>query len=634
MDSAQQSLTSYPRIYEIFPRLAGKVRNWNYFVDEAKQMQFDWIWVNPFHLTCQEANASGLKGSLYSVSDHTMLDAAFSEAEILGQPVPNDERLALAKAEAADGVAPQALTTIREADSAAIGRFLEHSHDQGMKVMADLVLNHLALDHPLVSAETEALAEFYRIVSTATPEQFTSSKDPSDTVNTVRVDLGAAGALVYEESVEHDGVHEPRLLRVTYPDGTSVVPKFRRYVREKETHRGWDSLEYHTEPSGVRWDDVAQFNFSNPEVREFCLPIFKDLIKSYIDLGFDGFRCDAAYQIPGKMWGEIIDSSREYAAGRNGKELTFLAEVVGGIDKSAHLVEAGHDGKKGVFTPGFDFATSSAHWWWDQPGHVRVLQKGERDKDWHTDEQELLYKIARHGPLGFPESHDMERVALKYDDPVLAAKALARDYAIAALGSNGVFMPMGYERGLRSRLTVFENSLPDWSGQLRALAQEGKSVDIREFIAEINQVKQRLPVTPHMTKQVLPTATGQDALDENIVLIRRQFRGEAGDADAGSLIIAVNRDLQRPMNIDANTLATLLHRKPGEMKVLMPSGGQEKYVDGVELGSNARIIYVPPVKKHGLEAEEAKKVLRQAAGEFNMKWTPLGAPGKETARAM
>ena len=49
-----------PRIYNLFPLIAGQVSSWVAELPRIARMGFDWVYVNPFH----EAGASG---SLYAV---------------------------------------------------------------------------------------------------------------------------------------------------------------------------------------------------------------------------------------------------------------------------------------------------------------------------------------------------------------------------------------------------------------------------------------------------------------------------------------------------------------------------------------------------------------------------------------
>jgi starch synthase (maltosyl-transferring) len=106
------ALAPGPRIYNLFPLLVGKISAWRGELPRIAAMNFDWVYVNPFHET-------GGSGSLYAIRDPFRLDRRF-----------RDER--------AGG------------DDDQIRAFAEDAASHGLKVMADLVINHTANDARLV----------------------------------------------------------------------------------------------------------------------------------------------------------------------------------------------------------------------------------------------------------------------------------------------------------------------------------------------------------------------------------------------------------------------------------------------------------------------------------------------------
>jgi starch synthase (maltosyl-transferring) len=101
-----------PRIYNLFPLLVGPVSAWRGELPRIAAMNFDWVYVNPFHET-------GGSGSLYAIRDPFRLDPRF-----------RDERAG--------------------SDDDQIRAFAEDAASHGLKVMADLVINHTANDAHLV----------------------------------------------------------------------------------------------------------------------------------------------------------------------------------------------------------------------------------------------------------------------------------------------------------------------------------------------------------------------------------------------------------------------------------------------------------------------------------------------------
>ena len=62
-----------PRIYNLFPLLAGPVSAWSAELPRIAALGFDWVYLNPFHET-------GGSHSLYAIKDFTRLDPRFRDA--------------------------------------------------------------------------------------------------------------------------------------------------------------------------------------------------------------------------------------------------------------------------------------------------------------------------------------------------------------------------------------------------------------------------------------------------------------------------------------------------------------------------------------------------------------------------
>jgi starch synthase (maltosyl-transferring) len=105
-----------PRIYNLFPLLAGPVPAWADHLGRIAGMGFDWIWLNPFH-------EPGFSGSLYAVKDPYRLHPLL----------------------ASGGKKP---ATLLQGFTAAAAK-----HD--IAVMMDLVINHTARDATLLGSHPE-----------------------------------------------------------------------------------------------------------------------------------------------------------------------------------------------------------------------------------------------------------------------------------------------------------------------------------------------------------------------------------------------------------------------------------------------------------------------------------------------
>ncbi len=202
----------------------------------------------------------------------------------------------------------------------------------------------------------------------------------------------------------------------------------------------------------VVWQDLAQFDFEHtrdPEgLYRYCLHVVEHLL----GLGFDGFRCDAAYQIPQHVWRRLIQEIKA-----RGQHTTFVAETLG----------CTADQTKETARAGFDFVFNSSKWW--------------NFNDWWLIEQ---YNLTRETApsIGFPESHDTPRLAAELNGNVAGLK---QRYLFAALFSAGVMLPMGYEYGFRKSLHVVTTTPADW---------ESTGIDLTSFIQQVNVLKKCFPV--------------------------------------------------------------------------------------------------------------------------------------------
>ena len=108
-------------------------------------------------------------------------------------------------------------------------------------------------------------------------------------------------------------------------------------------HKDWymqDSLGQIIYPEGTDWDDVADLNYDNPEMRRAMIGEMAFWIE---EVEVDGFRCDAVDYVPYDFLKQCVDSLRNTA----GKRLLMLAEG----SREDHF-QAGFD-----LNYGWDFAT-------------------------------------------------------------------------------------------------------------------------------------------------------------------------------------------------------------------------------------------------------------------------------------
>jgi starch synthase (maltosyl-transferring) len=494
------------RIYNLFPTLAGNVREWAAHLPRIAAMRFNAVYLNPFHYP-------GFSGSLYAVKDYYRLNPRFRGGE------------------AGD-------------DDALLAGFTAAAHGLGLKVIMDLVVNHTARDSELIESR---------------PHWFARDR---------------SGALIS-------------------PYATDPADPSRKTV----------------------WGDLAELDYRPPQ-QDQILAYFADLVRHYLALGFDGFRCDAAYKIPAAVWRGLIAAGKAKAPAA-----VFLAENLGAPREAVlALAEAG-----------FDYLFNSVKWW-------------DFESPWLLEQYEAFRHIAP--SIGFPESHDTPRLVgelLAAGFPEAEIEPRYRQaYALAAAFSTGVMMPIGFEFGWSRRFDVV--AAPP------AEPEPGR-FDLSPFIAEVNAMKAAVPALNEEGPQRRLSAP-----DDPLVVLARQ--AERGGEHA---FILLNPQERAPREVAAAVLfaaagsdARLVFedRSPGDDR---PEGGAS---DGIE----ARIAVAPlgvrvlrafprvpeRISQHPLWRPEARIVIEEVwpeldGGRWPVKrilgenfevWADIFRDGHDTLRAV
>lgn len=201
----------------------------------------------------------------------------------------------------------------------------------------------------------------------------------------------------------------------------------------------------------VVWKDLARFDHQCSD-RKGLFAYCKRVIDHLRDLGFRGFRCDAAYQIPDEFWRGLIEETR-----KDCPDAVFAAETLGCSTEQTRQTAGA----------GFDYLFNSSKWW-------------DFSSPWLMPQYHMTRETAP--SISFPESHDTPRLAAEFHGNV---DALKQRYLFAALFSAGVMMPMGYEFGFTKRLDVVKTKPTDW---------EQTSIDLTAFIRQVNRIKATYPV--------------------------------------------------------------------------------------------------------------------------------------------
>ncbi|MFL5267700.1 MAG: maltotransferase domain-containing protein [Stellaceae bacterium] len=446
------------RIYNLFPTLAGTVRQWTTHLPRIAAMEFNAIYINPFHYT-------GFSGSLYAVKDYYRLDPRFRDGE-------------------------------RANDDVLLREFTEAARRFGLRVIMDLVVNHTSKDSELVATR---------------PQWFTRD---------------ARG-------------------NVVSPYATDPADPSTKTV----------------------WGDLAELDYRPPQSRQI-LAYFQQLVRHYIELGFGGFRCDAAYKVPAEVWRGLIDDAKSASA-----DVVFCAENLG-APKEAVLELAG---------TGFDYLFNSVKWW-------------DFESPWLLEQYEEFRHIAP--SIGFPESHDTERLVTELRAAGVAEAEIEphyrQAYAFAAAYSTGVMMPLGFEYGWARRLDVVGT---------RSGEQEPNRFDLSAFIADVNAMKRSNPALNEEGPQRL--LTGQD--DPLLALERRTENGR------GRAVILVNTQEHEPRTVALETFSPNLAGIPVTLAPL------EVRIVSAEASRTDR-----PVMHHGQWRPEGRMQIEEVYPELDGGRYPVG----------
>jgi len=200
------------------------------------------------------------------------------------------------------------------------------------------------------------------------------------------------------------------------------------------------------------WGDLAELAYWPPPDPEGLLSFWESVVSHYLSLGFEGFRADAAYKIPGWFWKRVIGAARVH-----NPKVKFFAETLGcRLEECEQLREAG-----------FDFLYNSSKWW-------------DFEADWCLKQYNRFRHLAP--SISFPETHDTERLARESGGDVRVAR---QRYLFAAFFSTGLMIPAGFEYGFRKKLHVVDTRPTDW---------EEPAYDLSEYIRQVNRRKKACPV--------------------------------------------------------------------------------------------------------------------------------------------
>jgi starch synthase (maltosyl-transferring) len=296
------------------------------------------------------------------------------------------------------------------------------------------------------------------------------------------------------------------VLNHTAIDSSLVAQHPDWYVRDEE---GQVQNPYAVDPDDpgkkTVWGDLAEIDNRDSPDREHLWGFWGRLVDRYLDLGFQGFRCDAAYKVPVELWRFLINRAL-----RVNLQAVFWAENLGcTLEETRALGEAG-----------FHFFCNSSKWW--------------NFKDaWCLTQHREFHDMPS---IAFPETHDTPRLAAESG----GNEAVQRQrYAFAALFSSGIMMPIGYEFGFQRSLHVVTTTPGDW---------ESPRWDLQNFIRAVNRWKLDVPLWHGEGKLVQRSLNNPDLC----VLERRSLETTACWA-----IICLNTNVHEPVDVSIGEIGAL-----------------------------------------------------------------------------
>lgn len=342
--------------------------------------------------------------------------------------------------------------------------------------------------YPGFSGSLYAVKDYYQL----NPDFLPGGADPTD--------LGLLGDAVKEVRELGLAPMMDLVINHTAKDSPLTVEHPEWYVREDGQLKSPSAIDPADATKVTIWGDLAEID-NDPEAahRQALWGYWTALTERYLELGFRGFRADAAYKVPAELWTRLIG-----AAKRREPQVRFFAETLGcRLEEVAALREAG-----------FDYLFNSSKWW-------------DFHESWALEQHEAFRRIAP--SISFPESHDTPRLAAEAEGNELV---LRQRYAFAAVFSAGLMMPIGYELGFRRQLDVVRTRPADW---------EETGLDFRGCVERINRIKLAEPLL--QTEGVYP---GEPDLDQPVLVLER-WSDQAGSRRG---YVIVNKDLLHPRPIE------------------------------------------------------------------------------------
>lgn len=205
-------------------------------------------------------------------------------------------------------------------------------------------------------------------------------------------------------------------------------------------------------PPGTNWQDVAELNYDNLDMRKAMIHAMKYWV---LEANVDGFRCDAVDFIPSDFWKEALDKLKAIP----GRELILLAE----------------GGKADNFTAGFQM-----NYAWDFYNNLKQVYQYDKDASsvftTHLQEYNSIPAGAR--KLRYTTNHD---ISAYEGTPVEQFGGIQGALSASAVTIFTSAVPMVYgsqEVGQTEKLPFFTRDPIDWTANQSMQQQYQKMLSI------------------------------------------------------------------------------------------------------------------------------------------------------------
>ena len=277
---------------------------------------------------------------------------------------------------------------------------------------------------------------------------------------------------------------------------------------------------------GVKWADLVELDYTNPELRAYMADVFLFWCRN----GVDGFRCDAGYMIPLKTWEYIVARVREEYP-----DTIFMLEGLGGkLETTDALLQEAN----------LDWAYSE------------IFQTYDRGQfEWYMPQ--AIARSEKYGTLvHFAETHDNDRLAKGGE-----TYAKLRVQLAALLSWQGAWgIANGVEWFCKEKIDVHGKNDLNW----------GAKQNMVELIAKLNQLLDTDPAfsgASHLEVVTRGEGNTLAVLRDGLLILANLDTGAPARIqwDESKFNCAEALDILTDTVVSANGSVAL---KPGEVKCL------------------------------------------------------------------